>query len=37
MKNLLLAGSAILMPFAFKIIQVLKDKKRQIKRVDKKV
>jgi len=31
MKNLLLPVCAILMPFAFKIIQVLKDKKQESK------
>ncbi len=35
MEDSLLAVSAILMPFVFKVIQVLKDKKLQDKKMDK--
>jgi hypothetical protein len=33
MKTSLLAALAILMPFAFKVIQVLKDDKKHLKRI----
>ena len=36
MKDLLLPIAAILMPFTFKILQVLKDQKQQLKEMDEK-
>lgn len=36
MKDLLLPIAAILMPFTFKILQVLKDQKQQLKETDEK-